>query len=895
MQDLDFKAINASLMSDAFRHIKSWLPNGKKEGSEWRCGSVRGDKGRSFAVNIKTGRWGDFASNDRGGDLISLYAAIHNMSSYDAAKVLSGVEVSSSKPYAPPEHVESDIVEVIPSGKTPPKLTKDGLQFVKQYAYHNQNGDVISFIQRYDRPDGKKEIIPWRSINGKIVAKHLPKPRPLYRLNEISRDDAKNIMITEGEKTCDAARSLFVMYKHTTWSGGTANVQYVDWSPLAKVENILIVPDADEPGIKAAMWIAEHLNSTYKIEKIKIVDTRDKPQGWDIADDADAGVSSSSTFAFLKENALPWKDFKEKLDRENAPIYSEAKPPIASFNDPIGEIEDDEYTDIISDHDLLRNGHFRFLGIAGERYYFYKYKTAQIIDYTSEDLGNEGRMVGLADKEFWLSMSEGKGDWKHIRNVLVRISEDYRFDNRVVRRIGVWKDSAGDVIHLGDRLMTKDGIIPIRKFKSEHIYELCDNAVRITRYRKPATVFEARKIIDIISGSNWSDPSSAKILAGWMFSSLMCASMRWRSHVYIIGPAGSGKTWLIDNVVSKFFGDFKYKAVGSSTEASVRQGLASAMIPVVFDEAEAEDAMAGLRRKAIFELARQAASADENSAIIKGGAQGTTKQYLVRSPFLFASINATMEYADESRTAFLSLKPIDKTDVTRRRFRMVDKMARETLTPDYTCAMLGRALQLMPKVLEAYEIFSDVAFKTIAQDSRHAEQMSFMLVGSWFLENDEMPTEQEATKYVEQMVILSNQRKNNMTTEERLISAISQIRVKYQLPSGRIEERLIGELIVSAYKEGKGSNADLVLRRYGLRIKEDRLLIFNNSDGLRKGLKDTPFYSGWDKVITNVMGAREEHDVKIMAGMVGSAVSIPLKSLMGEINYEKSVDNEPVL
>jgi putative DNA primase/helicase len=475
-----------------------------------------------------------------------------------------------------------------------------------------------------------------------------------------------------------------------------------------------------------------------------------------------------------------------------------------------------------------------------------------------------------------------------MRDTLIRISENFRYDPRLVRRVGIWKDEAGNVIHLGDRVMTEQGIVKLSEFKSSHIYEYAEKTVRIPGYRNPLPKERASKIIDFCAGSYWSDPISPRILAGWIFSSLICASIRWRSHLYIVGPAGSGKSWLMNNVVSKILGDFACQAISSSTEASIRQGLANNMVPVVFDEAEAKDMNAGARREAIFELARQASSSHENTPITKGSSGGATKDYFVRSPFLFASINANMEYADESRTTFLYLRPIPKTPEVRPKFRELNSLVRRTLTPDFHAGLLARALKLLPSMEKSFEVFSDAAYETIAQDSRHAEQMAFMIVGLWYLENDHQPDRDEAVRFVSNMTYMSQQRKATMTTEERLIAAISQCIVRYRLSNGIVEERIIGELVKTAYFEGGMGHAEDILRRYGLMTKGNRLFVCNHAENLKKSLRNTPFFNGWDKVIITIKGAKDEGTQTFMPGLIGPTVSIPMKSLIGEVNQEKS-------
>jgi hypothetical protein len=54
------------------------LPNGRREGNEWRVGSIYGEPGRSMAVHLtgpKAGVWCDFASGEAG-DALDLIAAV---------------------------------------------------------------------------------------------------------------------------------------------------------------------------------------------------------------------------------------------------------------------------------------------------------------------------------------------------------------------------------------------------------------------------------------------------------------------------------------------------------------------------------------------------------------------------------------------------------------------------------------------------------------------------------------------------------------------------------------------------------------------------------------------------------------------------------------------------
>jgi hypothetical protein len=66
------------------------LPNGRKQGCEYvALNPTRVDRNLgSFRINIHTQQWADFATEDRGGDLISLWAYVRNIKNVEAAKQL---------------------------------------------------------------------------------------------------------------------------------------------------------------------------------------------------------------------------------------------------------------------------------------------------------------------------------------------------------------------------------------------------------------------------------------------------------------------------------------------------------------------------------------------------------------------------------------------------------------------------------------------------------------------------------------------------------------------------------------------------------------------------------------------------------------------------------------
>lgn len=88
---LDFPSINAAALAHCPRILFDWLPEGRLNGVEFVARNPRREDRSigSFSINTKTGRWCDFASGDKGGDLVSLLAYLRGIGQGDAARLLA--------------------------------------------------------------------------------------------------------------------------------------------------------------------------------------------------------------------------------------------------------------------------------------------------------------------------------------------------------------------------------------------------------------------------------------------------------------------------------------------------------------------------------------------------------------------------------------------------------------------------------------------------------------------------------------------------------------------------------------------------------------------------------------------------------------------------------------
>ena len=88
---LDFNAINRIALQELPSLVRRWAPGGRVVGREYVARNpLRNDRQPgSFKVNLATGKWADFATGDKGGDVVSLAAYLNGLGQGEAARMLA--------------------------------------------------------------------------------------------------------------------------------------------------------------------------------------------------------------------------------------------------------------------------------------------------------------------------------------------------------------------------------------------------------------------------------------------------------------------------------------------------------------------------------------------------------------------------------------------------------------------------------------------------------------------------------------------------------------------------------------------------------------------------------------------------------------------------------------
>ena len=132
----------------------------------------------------------------------------------------------------------------------------------------------------------------------------LPVPRPLFGLADLAGRPEAVVVVTEGEKSTEAAARLFPDHLAVTSPNGSKSARRADWSPLAK-RHVIIWPDADEAGAAYASDVAALAKEAGAVSVRVVPLPTGLPQGWDVADPLPDALASLDLIGLLQAASKP--------------------------------------------------------------------------------------------------------------------------------------------------------------------------------------------------------------------------------------------------------------------------------------------------------------------------------------------------------------------------------------------------------------------------------------------------------------------------------------------------------------------------------------------------------------------------------------------------------------
>lgn len=571
--------------------------------------------------------------------------------------------------------------------------------------------------------------------------------------------------------------------------------------------------------------------------------------GRDKAETAAKALLGKAVFPIFKQNPERWTDFNDLHLAEGLAavkaIILDAKPEIYRV-----------FT----------------LGHEGENYYYISSANQQIKTMTATS-HSKHNLMDLMPKEYWESQYPNKtgADWDEAANDLMKACRKVGiFQPEHVRGVGVWIDKPGTVVNIGNAVWVNGEVQPLNSFASRYTYEAGRKIP--APHESPLPLAECQKLVSAIELCHWKKSEHAKYLMGWMVVAPLAGALQWRPHLWLLAASGSGKSFLMQNLVNKIFGEMRHFAQGCTTEAGLRQRVSSDAKPVIFDEFETDDEKSAERISSILELLRQASS-ESDGFVMKGGAGGQGMQYRVRMSAMVCSVRLNLQREqDKNRFALIEL---DRPGEGRVEHLKALKKAMGDLDLEYGLRLFSRSVRMLPTILANRDRFSEVLSERY--NSRFGQQYGALLAGYAALISDSILTVEQAEHIVDKLSLTEETDVVHERDELDCVDFLLKKVVRVDLLSDGMADRSIAEVIQGArFGQGVSQTYQDALVRMGLKVEGTHLWVANNHPELQKLFKNTKWTTGWKKPLSRVEGA--EHSKLIRFGsLVSRAVGIPLK------------------
>lgn len=409
--------------------------------------------------------------------------------------------------------------------------------------------------------------------------------------------------------------------------------------------------------------------------------------------------------------------------------------------------------------DPMHNPYFRCLGYLSGANYFMSVESGQIFELNASQM-KPSSLLHLAPRDWWLETfperanSQGviKVSWEAAYSALIEAT--YRagvWDPRLQCSQGARLDGRTVVFNTGSRLLV-DGanIVPLHDFNGKNCYSVGPKA-RNPDVINPFTADspEPRAYLDLIRKLDWREENrqlAIMALFGWIAIAPICGILKWRPHMWLDGPRGSGKSWVANNLVRPALGDYLVNVLANSSESGIRNMLSGRSVPVIFDEAEGDGRDDRARMDAIIRLARH--SATESSSVVAQGVAGGGSQryYSIASTFLMTSIVPQLEKAaDNSRFARLKLASGRKHAAFAEE---IERPAMELLTDEFCDRWIGRMVTRAKDYHKTYMLMV-YALCERGLERRVADSYGTFATGCWLMLRDGHPEDlQEAITFI---------------------------------------------------------------------------------------------------------------------------------------------------
>lgn len=495
-----------------------------------------------------------------------------------------------------------------------PAETAAGLKLASTHKYIDHNDKIVMVVARYEKGD-KQMFVPFtpRKAGGHWHAyphnKAMPKSDrttkyPVYGLSA-TRDNDHPIYIVRDEQAADIISGL---------TDGPHNgkpppcvclpdqikLADIDFSPLAG-RQVVVFAAATNESCNRARSVAKTLHDHGCAVKLVLPDGE---TGYDVSMAAAEGG---------------WDGLVKWLKK-----FGNLKPLVTEKKAPSAKTEPAE----ISQSELENNEHFRVLGLRDSMLLIQKKRTSEILSFSRSQLVQSGHLITIASLDYWYDLYNGEGlttkNKERIADSLIRaanrkgeIKDAHLF---VGRGAFIDERSRKVVYNTGSKLLVagKDGMLTVEKRLSDSTNFALPGAP-ITVVDDPKAHEYLESMADAVLQYRWREMNDGLAFLGWIVAAVIGGAIKFRPTLWLYANMGSGKSFLIDNVLAKLFAEM-CMPIGDTTEAALVAMVKCDSLPVILDEFEPEGGQSWKKNRTnILKMLHSASTGGAGQLRISGG------------------------------------------------------------------------------------------------------------------------------------------------------------------------------------------------------------------------------------------------------------------------------------
>jgi putative DNA primase/helicase len=834
--------------------------------------------------------------------------------------------VPAVEPVAWPKHKE-EVDEK--TGKR--KAFKLPLPPPKVWEYRLGDGSLFGVVARWEADERRATKIVLPCVYAEIDGEQrwswsgfgdAEGSRPLLGLMELMAKPLAPVLLVEGEKTRDAApRWMPDSWVCVTWQGGGKAWQKADWLPLVG-RRVVIWPDKDSapidpktgqiqvdprtkrpklpPGEQTARDLFVHLSSIGAgVAQVPVYGPRMgmlPSNGWDLADPVPEGFDPTEWMVRAEQQiVMPEARVESPLPVE-APAPKQRQDDAEDWNGNSRKRGGDA-------DGIDRKAEYRCVGYSQSGgqpvYHIFAARSGFIVTLSAKQICERAGLYSvMPDDNFWREHMDLPRDkfeklpWAHIGKILINKCLDagyFSIENE--RGRGVWLDDGRVVVHLGQTLVVNGRVVNPAKMESEYYYPVRQRLIQIKQL-PPLSDAEGKLLRSIFRHLRWENPFFAELMGGWIGMAPIAGAMPFRTHFWMTGPAGSGKTWIIENIVAPCFGQIAYRPLGNSSAAGIMGVLGRDSRPVIFDEAEGKGEEGRRRRDMIIELMRYSSSQSEGK-VVKGTSSHGTVQFSLNSPYFLSSIGVGLqEMADLTRTVVAKLRASHGEDSS---FAQLKSLVAQ-LPKDLPERLLRRQINQVEIVRENAETFARVISLQMG-NRRLGDMIGTLMAGDHSLVSGRVLTFDQAEERVRDRIgdgrVDDFNSIKSATEDVDLLEHLASYVVRVQNRFGVPLDRPIGELMLLASNLGEDDkiamgDAQNILRRIGL--------LYDFREGVGDGfwigtqktyvatevMRRSAYAQGWQLILGRHKAAIKSTEARNFGGFRVPGIWLPIKVLTGD-------------